>query len=272
MMGDDDDRTPEHERVRDALRALPPVVANAEFRARARREFTGSGEVAKGRRPLAVALALAASIALALGGLVWVANRGGPWTIAATSGVGVVEVDGRAIDLADAAALASALRPGVRISTDARAELELGIEGSLALVVTPETTLRLPAAPGRWFDRNVTAALERGEIRGHTGRRFGGARLRIDLAGGSVEVAGTTFAVLENAEGSCVCVLDGTVRMEERGGTFVVAPGRRRVIPPGASAGRDEPIRSVEAMKLEMLRQQLDAAATAGFGPPHRGR
>ncbi len=272
MMDDGDGRAPENQRVRDALRALPPVVASAEFRARTRREFTSGGEVAKRRRPLAVALALAASIALALGGFAWLANRGGSWTIAATSGVGVVEVDGRAIDLADAAGLASALAPGVRVSTGARAELELELEGSLTLVVTPETTLRLPAAPGRWFGRNVTAALERGEIRGHTGRRFDGAHLRIDLAGGSVEVTGTTFAVLANAEGSCVCVLDGTVRMRERDGTFVVAPGRRRVIPPGESAGRDEPIRPAEAMKLEMLREQVEAAGTPGSGPRQAGR
>ena len=253
MSPEDDARTPEEQRVRDALRGLPPVAADPGFRLRLRREFR-AGAIASTSRAWKI-WALAASAILMLGGVSAIANRGEPWTVGATSGVGVVHIDGQAIDVTDPH-LAAALVPGAVVTTDAQAELELMSEGTIALVVTPETTLRLPAVPGRWFHRSVRASLERGELRGRTGDRFAGARLQVDVPDATVEISGTTFAVLRNAEGSCVCVLEGTVSMQNRDGTFAVAPTRRRVVPPGGGASRDEPLRPMEAMKLEMLRDR----------------
>ena len=89
-----------------------------------------------------------------------------------------------------------------------------------------------------------------------TGRRFTGRRLRVELPDAAVEISGTTFAVIRNAEGSCVCVLEGTVTMRDATGTAGVMPLHRRVVPPRGEPPRDEPIRTMERMKLEMLRNQ----------------
>lgn len=263
MSREDDDLTLEERQVRDALRALPPVAADPRFRERLRREFR-SGGIGTRRRTSWRRWALAASVLLMTVGAAVLANRGAPWTLVSTSGGGVVQIDGRAIDVEDGVSLAAALAPGVLVATDAQAELLLASEGTIALVVTPGTTVRLPSVPGRWFLRTVHASLEQGELRGRTDRRFEGARLRVDLPDATVEITGTTFAVLRNIEGSCVCVLEGAVSMHDRTGTFVVAPSRRRVVPPDGAASRDEPIRPMEAMKLEMLRDQTQAIWQAG--------
>jgi hypothetical protein len=111
--------------------------------------------------------------------------------------------------------------------------------------------------PHRWLRRTTVAAVERGELRGVTGRTFTGARLRVELPDAVVEVTGTVFAVLRNAEGSCACVLEGTVQMLDAAGISDVPPLSRRVVPPHGEPPREEPIRSMEQMKLEMLRDQV---------------
>jgi ferric-dicitrate binding protein FerR (iron transport regulator) len=72
-----------------------------------------------------------------------------------------------------------------------------------------------------------------------------------------VDVTGTVFAVFRNSEGSCVCVLEGTVRMQHDAGAAEVLPLRRRLIPAQGEPPREEPIRAMERMKLEMLRDQV---------------
>jgi len=262
MSRDDEQLTADERRVRESLGRLPPVGADPAFRERLRRRFV-SGGIGPARSPRRwIAAALAASLAAAIGASLAVGNRGATWKVTATSGAGVVTIDGRPFDLARVPDVTVAA--GARVTTDAQAELLIQSADTMTLVVTPATTVRLPATPGRWFGRRVGATLERGELRGLTGRRFAGATLDIVVPDARVEISGTTFAVFRNEEGSCACVLDGTVAMHDRTGSFRVAPGRRRVVPPGGVPPRDEPIRSMEAMKLEMLRDQIDPGRASG--------
>ncbi len=259
-MTPDDPFTDDEARARDALRRLPPVPADPAFRARLRRDFAsgrlGAG-AAGGRRWWLVA----AMVLAVLGGALVLAPRGGRWTVVATSEQGVVEVDGRRIAAADRTALAHLLVPGARVVTDGQAEVQLQGGSAIVLVVTPGTVTTLPAVPNGWFARTLRATLEAGEVRGLTGASFAGRRLVYELPLATVTVTGTTFAVLGNDEGSCVCVLDGHVTMAEGGATpAVVPPGRRRVVPPSGGAAIEQEIRPMERMKLEMLRDQAGPA------------
>lgn len=253
----DDDLSAEEQRAQQALRELPAAAPDPAFRARVRREFVAGPRAARSRVRFAT-WPLAASILVLVGTLATlVANRGEPWRVAAATGAGVIRVDGRALDARQAGA--GVLEAGALISTDANVELEIASEGALTLVLTPGSELALPAVPGRWFRRSVVGRLARGELRGATGEAFPGARLRIELPDAVAEVTGTTFALIANAEGSCVCVMEGTVLMRDSGPSVAVTPGRRRLIPRGGGSAREEPLRAEEAMKLEMLRDRVRA-------------
>ncbi len=255
MSRDEHDWTPEERRAAEALRRLPTVAADPRFRERLRRQFR-TGQIPSRRAPFGWRWAAAAAVLLAVGAAAFFSQRGLGWTVIASQGSGAVRVDGRAIEVSDSGRLAAALVPGTLVETDERTQLRLTHGETLVLEITPESAVRLPAVPHRWLRRTTVAAVERGELRGVTGRNFTGARLRVELPDAVVEVTGTVFAVLRNADGSCVCVLEGTVQMHDAAGIADVPPLRRRLIPPYGEPPRDEPIRSMEQMKLEMLRDQ----------------
>lgn len=256
-MTPDEPLTDDEVRARDAVRRLPPVPADPDFRARLRREFASGGGRGTGaaRRWL-----LAASVLAVLGGG-WLFTRESHWTVVATSASGVVDVDGRRVAVGDRAALAPLLVPGARVATDGEAEIQVLGGDVVVLVITPGSVTTLPGIPGGWFSRALRGTLETGEVRGVTGPGFAGEHLVYDLPRARVGVTGTTFAVLANAEGSCVCVLEGEVTMADAGTTSVAVPsGRRRTVPPSGGAAVEEEIRPMERMKLEMLRDQARAA------------
>jgi len=55
-----------------------------------------------------------------------------------------------------------------------------------------------------------------GEIRVTTGPSFPGAHLDVSTPVAAIEVSGTTFAVILEPHGTCVCVLEGTVKVGRR--------------------------------------------------------
>jgi ferric-dicitrate binding protein FerR (iron transport regulator) len=105
--------------------------------------------------------------------------------------------------------------------------------------------------------------VKRGEIYGSTA----GGRLPAPLAlvapQATARVVGTTFAVFQNSEGTCVCLLEGAVEVRA-----VTAPQDAIRVPEGHkcfvySDGRPHaivPIDDMERMKLDMIRD----AASAG--------
>jgi ferric-dicitrate binding protein FerR (iron transport regulator) len=98
--------------------------------------------------------------------------------------------------------------------------------------VAPGTDLTLPASAGRWFGRATRASVANGEVRITTGTGFHGARLAVETPEAMVQVTGTTLAVICEPTGTCVCVLEGSVRVAaQAGGAGVpVSEGHRRYV------------------------------------------
>jgi len=254
MAQDDLDLTPEERHARDAVRALPPAPAtpDADFRARLRAGFvagtldstsTRSAQAPAARvlrgpwfaRPAAWApVAAAAAIAIVLA----VGARGPDWEVSAVDGVGEVRIDGVA---RSGDALTRAIRRGGRVQLDDGVTLDLVAAGEVAVHFAEGSDVQMTAAPARWFDRRAELRVEQGEVYVSTGREFGGARLAVITPEARAEVLGTSFAVMRFGTGTCVCVLEGRVRV---GSMFdstsaEVVQGQRRFCYPSQPAYTD---------------------------------
>lgn len=239
---DDDRLTPEQERVRTALRALATAEPDAQYRARLRAQFTGGTLVEhspaivplraeSGAGWLGVALAVAACLVLG----VMLFDQGPAWQVSRVGGEGTVLVGERMLPLREVGDLSAALARGGRVRVPVGAEVELVAPGMMAMTLSAGSDVDVPRAPGRWFQRGAHAVVRAGETFITTGRRFHGARLTVTTDEARVEVVGTTFAVLRHEEGTCVCVMEGTVRVGAAGEAMVdVGAGVRRFCYPRA--------------------------------------
>lgn len=246
--------------AREAVRTLPPPEADRAFRERLRRSFADGSLAATppdrpGRFPRLVwagALSAAASILIVL-----VLNRGPSWKLDEVTGSGTITVDQRSYAASDRDRLSDAIRPGARVRTSADAQLDLRLPGIVVMQLTSGSEAVLPSAPGRWFARQSSGGLAAGEARFTTGPRFPGTRLLLTTPEARIEVSGTTFAVIREPAGSCVCVLEGSARMGTPGSPGeTVSQGTRRYLFNDGRSPLVEPIRPMEIMKLSMLRDQ----------------
>lgn len=269
------DLTPAERRARDAVRALPEARAADAFRARLEQAFTTGAFPEPARRivPLpwyrrgpvawiAVPVTAAAALMVAL-----LLNTGPRWELAGAAGAGNVLVDGRPIPMNHAADLARALRGGARVTVPADAELTLSNADRMMLLATAGTEFVVPAAPGRWFGREVEASIDRGTLRLSTMAGFAGSRLKVMTPEAAVEVTGSTLAIICEEAGTCVCVLDGGVAVGARGGDMVPVPDgmRRYVFNDGRAPEMDE-MRPMERVKLTDFRARASHVA-AGAAP-----
>ena len=232
--------TPEETRARDAVRALSRPVPRASFRARLRDEFTrGTLE------PAAPAVVLrlpwhrrattrwgAAAIAAAAAFLVVVSvNRAPAWKLGSVRGSGIVVVDGAPVPTTHSEDLARRMKPGAFVQLPPEVQIELVSHGTLAVQLTGGTHASVPSLPGRWFSRHAAGEVREGEIRVTTGADFHGAALAIDTPEARVQVTGTTFAVICEPAGTCVCVMEGKLMVGARGGAMSpVMGGYRRYV------------------------------------------
>lgn len=277
-MSDHEPMTGDERRAQEAVRALARPVADPAFRARLKREFaestiapglkpgTGSAMDAPGARVIRgpwfadrrtqAALAIAAAVlvvtAIAL-------NRPAPWVVTGASGEGIAMVDGRPIPMNHEGELTAALRPGSRVRVPVGTELEITSPGSIVIQLVAGTDATIPASPGRWLGRKLRGEVRAGELRITTGPRFRGARLALSTPDAQVEVTGTTLAVICDPHGTCVCVLEGRVRVGA-----INAPSREMAeVERGHlrfvfNDGRDpvtEDMRPMEREKLGMLQE-----------------
>ena len=239
---EEDRLAPEQDRVRAALLALPAAEADTEFRVRLRAQFT-SGALA-GRQsaivelpmrtdPVWLGAALAVAAGLVLGVMLF--NQGPAWQIVRVRGEGTVLVGDRMFSVNDVGNLSTALARGGRVRLPENAEMDLVAPGAIAMTLSSGSDVDVPRAPGRWFQRNALAVVRAGETFFTTGRRFHGAHLTVATDEANVEVVGTTFAVLRHEEGTCVCVMEGKVRVGATGESAVeVGAGVRRFCYPRA--------------------------------------
>ncbi len=277
--------SPAEQRARAALASAPAQRADLEFRDRLKRDFvsgaievTGAKErrrgagwrgaraIAGSRTPrrvhlppaawIGVSLAAAALLTIVFGAL----NRGPQWWVTAARGDGTIRIEGRTVALDDRDALRRLLVPGAEVETGPNAELDLCSSGVLALQLEPGTRMTLPPPPARWIGRNNELWVRAGLLRVTTGPRFSGARLAVMSPTAAVVATGTTFAVIIEDAGTCVCVYEGTAsvgrRMDgEMADMSPVPGGQRRYVfkgerPPEMAGMRDE-----ERGKLAQFRE-----------------
>jgi hypothetical protein len=266
---------PAAERARSALAKAPVEPADPEFRQRLKRDFvsgaievTGAKErrrvagwrgaraIAGGRAPRRVHLPPAAWVGLSLATaavatiVFGTLNRGPQWWVTAARGDGTVRIEGQTVALDDRDALRRLLVPGAEVETGPNAELDLCSSGVLALQLGPGTRMTLPPPPARWIGRNDELWVRAGILRVTTGPRFSGARLAVMSPTAAVVATGTTFAVIIEDAGTCVCVYEGTASVGrrvdgERADMSPVPGGRRRYVykgvrPPEMAGMRDE--------------------------------
>jgi hypothetical protein len=182
--------------------------------------------------------------------------------LASASGDLAVVVDGKEMQTLDRRAFNASLHAGAAIRMPAGGEVILVSERTLALQLLPGAELTLGSLPPpRWMNRPGRIEARAGEIRVTTGPRFAGT-LRIETPNAVIEVNGTTLAVILSSEGTCVSVLEGTVRMGPRGGTPVpVDAGLRGVLFDHGRPPRTEPLADMERTKLTVFRDATMAGA-----------
>jgi ferric-dicitrate binding protein FerR (iron transport regulator) len=259
----------DQERVRALLREARTPEADPVFRTRLREAFV-SGRIADAapapaavaparaawwRRPL-VAWAAVATAALVAVLAVPAMNRAPAWRVVEIRGAGVASVDGRPVTLDHTDQLAAMLRPGARVRLPEGAVISLASAGMMTVELNAGADAVIPGLPGRWFGRASHAEVNRGVMRVATGADFKGARLTIATPAADVEVIGTTLAVICEPVGTCVCVLEGRVKVGRKGEPMEeVGPGHRRFV---FLDGTDERagMRPTEIPELERLRGQ----------------
>jgi len=238
-MTDERQRREEEERIAAAVRALPDASADPAYRDRLRAAFV-SGAIAPSARPRRARVAPArvrwvAAVAAAAVVLVIAAgilDRGPRLELMSLRGADAIVIDGQTVSASDTDALGAMLRPGAEVRVPPGAVLDLVAGRTAAIEIAGGSTFTLPAMPGRWFTRSRAARLDAGEIRFRSGPRFAGGRLAFHTPDGMAEVTGTLLSVQCDASGTCVCVLDGTVRVGRTSDALTaVAAGARMVLP-----------------------------------------
>lgn len=253
-----------------ALRRLPRAVAPVEARAQARAAFLSGARPAapglsdipaappglpvtdpitarKQRRPfLMTAVGLAAAmLAVVLFGRMPAEQ----WVV-----LDVVQPDGVSAPAGQLLAIGDRLESGTLV-TAADSELEVQLGERLRFRMLPGTSLELPAAPGRWFDRSRRLELASGEIYGTTGGNPVGFPLLFATDELTAALTGTTFAVFRTPEASCVCLWEGSITVvpNQPGVAPIALPELRRVwVYRDGRAPVILPLSDMETMKLQM--------------------
>ena len=257
-------------RASEQVRALPSAAADPDFRARLAADFA-SGELDRAPRRARVTLlpwhrremtrwtlAAAAAAVLVVGTLAL--NQGPRWHLISRHGQGLATIGGRDVALGDEARLSGMLRPGAQLVMPADGGVMLQAGDELMLSIDPGSVVTLPAAPGRWFARRVQGRVDAGTMRVTTGAAFHGAALALMTPEAQVRVTGTTFAVICDSAGTCVCVLEGVVRVGPIGSAMSDVPGGMRgYVYANRGPMVHAAMRPDEKIKLGALRQTREA-------------
>jgi ferric-dicitrate binding protein FerR (iron transport regulator) len=260
MSRDETQYTPDERQAIGALRALDRPRASSEARARARAAFL-AGEpptlasvpaVPEGpsRLRFFVPLAAAAVIVLALIGM-WQYAVGprAMWTVTdvvAAEGVEGVPTEGMLMT-----------PEAVTVRTGPETEFELQLGSMFRFRMLPGAEVELPEPPRRWHPEPITIAVRSGEIYGTTGGEKLDVPLRIEARNAIADVHGTTFAVFEVEDATCVCLWLGSVVVTNRsdGATFDMVPETKFYVYDDGTVSGALPIDDMERMKLSMMEE-----------------
>ncbi|MEE9271543.1 MAG: hypothetical protein V3V49_14935 [Candidatus Krumholzibacteria bacterium] len=236
-MTDHPGKSPDEQELAKRVQDLPDVASDDAFREDLRSRFvhgglespaaeTGTYDPEAGRRWWQWAVPVVGVAAAAIAAIILL--NGGP-------AMHVLDVaDGSAVRIDGAPAIlhtGQVLRAGAEIEVPEGERVDLVARGVVLYEVTGGTRMTLPATPGRWFNRTVVCSVFVGELRLKTGVRFAGSELRVYTPDGIVEVTGTLLSIQCDAEGTCVCVLEGTARVGVNDDDLEpVTPGNRKIM------------------------------------------
>lgn len=249
--------TPEERSLQEELRAMRPVKPDKNFETRLRRVFTtgnfdpaeGEGRVdtessaggsGRGRRGW---WALAAAAAVVVASLMWFMPSGPEvWTVERAEGTGTVQVGNETVSVQDIQALEALLREGGRLALGDSARIDLRLGRALLMGISAGSVVNVPPAEPQG-GHDYRAAVEGGELLVKTGPGFPGRRLLIATRDGRTELTGTTIVVNKMPDVTCVCVLEGTVRIGvDETDMEDVTPGKRKLMFLDGSAPEVVPI------------------------------
>lgn len=197
--------------------------------------------------------ALAATVVLAILAGFWYGGQPrSAWVV-----TDVVEAGGI---VAEGAAEAGLIDQGAtvvagRINAGPESELELQLGDQLRFRILPGTSIELPAAPRRWFPDTQTIVVHSGEIYGTTGGQVLEVPLKVIAQQAEARLMGTTFAVFQNEDGTCVCLWHGCIMVfPMNGGEPVEMEHEKKyyVYTDGSTSGQI-PLDGMERMKLQMM-------------------
>ena len=241
-----------------ALRAMPRPRASDAARQRARAAFLGDVTADAGATVDAgghrwQGWALAATVVLAILAGFWYGGQPRyDWVV-----TDVVEADGivaNSIEAAGDLGRGATVTAG-RISAGPTSELELQLGSQLRFRILPGTSIELPPAPRRWLPGTQTIVVHTGEIYGTTGGQVLEVPLHITAQQAEARLMGTTFAVFQNDDGTCVCLWQGCITVFPiDGGESVVMEDEKKfyVFTDGSTSGL-VPLDGMERMKLQMM-------------------
>jgi ferric-dicitrate binding protein FerR (iron transport regulator) len=245
------------------LAGLAEVPLDAPVRASLRRAFQDGtlAEVGAPRRARWFTVGAAAAAILLF---LWVQHLGPGLRWNVLESPDTLTVDGVVYGTTDALDRAVA-RGGVVEVPDAGSSLVLGMESSVVFELTPGSVLEVPSPTAG--DEPLHLAVRQGELRALTGPAFAGRRLAVTTPDGRVEVTGTIFSVACDAGGTCVCVLEGRLRVGvDEADLETIPAGRRKVLYRDGRTAEVSEAAPPHVAGLEDFR-----AAWAGFvlAPPH---
>jgi hypothetical protein len=137
-------------------------------------------------------------------------------------------------------------------------EMDLALSDRFRLQLAPNTLIELGDPPGRWFGNTLHLKVERGEIRGTTGPDGLGFTVAVETDEADITVTGTTFAVIRDDTGTCVCLYHGGIMVgakSSQDGWFPV-PDEHRYMVHRDGTTKLEPITDMERAKLGMIHDQ----------------
>jgi len=264
MKRETDAMTSEEKRVKETLGALAEPKSTEVFRRTLRREFASGEILAREKKPdrdfglmmvhLVSRVLVPAAAAAFVGFWVWNWNQAPAWEVTGPLGEGTLYVHGTPYSVRDFQEIEKVLIPGAELRLEGESDLDLISEGVMALQITPNTEMILPASPGRLWNRTVEGRVVQGEIRVTTGKLFHGSELFIHTPEADVHLMGSTMAVIRDSVSTCVCAYAGCIFMAPSGSDLVeIEDGMRRFIFNDGRAPEEMEIDARENMKLQMF-------------------
>ncbi len=226
---------------------LPPPPMHVEPADSAEPEL-GPRRIARRRWPWA-------AILIAGFTLLWVGSPTDPgWRLVTVEGTGTIQIGRASFTTANRDEIQRRLVAGAKVQLPPTAMLELVSSGNVLMQIAPGSEVILPEPRRMTLHPIWDGEVRRGVLRLSTGPDFQGSRLVLATPGGDVHVTGTTLAVVCGEADTCVCVLEGLVRIGAEGSGPPVEPGSRRTrfFPTGATL--DQPLEPAESDLLEELR------------------